>query len=276
VLLNRWCVFAPGKLAKQPFERQRRFAGIARLYGDEAARRLSSAHVAVAGLGGVGSWSVEALARSGLGQISCIDLDIVSESNTNRQIQALGDEYGKSKVEVMAQRVLAINPLCRVNALDDYISEQNIDALLASNIAAMIDATDQVSAKLAMVLWCAQHNVPLISVGASGGKFDPTALRIADLSEVSHDRLLSRLRSELRRNHGFARGDTTKGTKTNPMGVQVVYSPETTQHHLASDLPGGTLGCSGYGSSVCVTASFGFTAAAWVLKMLSSQPAGSN
>ena len=265
---------------------ERRFGGVARLYGNRAAQRIQQAHVAVVGVGGVGCWAAEALARSGVGQITLIDLDVLVESNTNRQLHALGDAYGKAKVEAMAERILAINPHCQVQAIDDFISPENVATLLAPlsqhPLAGIIDAIDQVHAKAAMLSWCRQMQIPIICAGAAGGKMDPTAIRIDDLALVQQDRLLARLRSELRRHHGFPKA-AQSASKPQRMGVSAVYSTEPARqgNTAVADAPAegqsspgapqsgsGGLNCAGYGSSVCVTAAFGFAATAWLLRRL--------
>lgn len=245
----------------------RRFGGVARLYGETGAERLRNAHVAVVGIGGVGSWTVEALARSGVGALTLFDLDMVAESNTNRQIHALGDVYGRAKVAVMAERVRAINPVCRVNVVEDFVSPDNVDTFLAADFSALIDACDDLRAKVAMVVYAQTRALPLVVVGAAGGQIDPTRVRLADLSDSVQDPLLARLRTELRRHHGFARG----GKK---MGVRVVYSDEALRYPTACEHAGSAaapqgLNCAGFGSSVCVTAAFGLAAAAEVINRLS-------
>ena len=238
------------------------------MYGEAAGRRLKRSHVAVVGVGGVGSWSAEALARSGAGCISLIDFDVIAESNTNRQIHALGDEYGKIKVEAMADRIRAINPRCVVNAIDHFINPDNVESLLGKPLDALIDATDQIQAKAAMIAWCRQNEVLSIVAGAGGGKLDPTALAIADLSDVHNDRLLSRLRALLRQQYGYPTGEGGKSaSKPSHMGITAVYSTQARLPYTPTST-NGKLNCAGYGSSVCVTASMGFAAAAWVMERL--------
>lgn len=248
-------------------DRERRFGGVARLYGDSGAARLREARVCVVGIGGVGSWAAEALARSGVGAITLIDLDMVAESNTNRQIHALGDIYGKAKVDAMAERIAAINPDCRVGTVEDFITPENTAELLAGPFDAVIDAIDQVRAKAAMIAHCHRVRLPIVTAGAAGGQIDPTQIRLADLSLTVQDPLLAKLRSLLRREYGFPRDGKKK------FGITAVYSteqlryPETGAVCATDNGPTG-LNCAGFGSSVCVTSVFGMVAAAHVLRLI--------
>jgi tRNA A37 threonylcarbamoyladenosine dehydratase len=246
----------------------RRFGGLARLYGVTGAARIRAAHVAVVGVGGVGSWTVEALARSGVGRLTLIDLDNVAESNINRQIHALDHTVGMAKVEAMRQRIAQINPDCVVTCIEDFVEPNNWPHLLnGTQVDAVIDACDQVKAKTAMAAWALRHHVLFITVGAAGGKRHAHKVDIDDLSNTSHDPLLAKLRYNLRREHGAARD----GKK---MGVACVFSREAVAAPDAScDVQGdGSLNCSGYGSVVSVTATFGQCAAGWVFDQISSRP----
>lgn len=251
-------------------DQQRRFGGVARLYGEEGAARLRHAHVCVVGIGGVGSWSAEALARSGIGAITLIDLDMVAESNTNRQIHALGDEYGKAKVQAMAERILAINPDCRITLIEDFITPENTAELLARHFTGVIDAIDQVRAKVAMLAHCTRQGIPIVTVGAAGGQLDPTQVAIKDLAQTVQDPLLAKVRSQLRREHGFPRDTKRK------FGIAAVYSteplryPSTGQACESSGMHQGPAGlnCAGFGSSVCVTSVFGMVAAGHLLRQI--------
>lgn len=247
---------------------ERRFGGIARLYGDAGAARLRRAHVAVVGIGGVGSWAAEALARSGIGTLTLIDLDMVAESNTNRQIHALGDVYGRAKVDAMADRILAINPSCAVATVEDFVTPENVGHILAGPYSAVVDAIDQVRPKAAMIAHCRRRDIPVITAGAAGGQFDPTQIRTADLSCTVQDPLLAKVRSLLRREYGFPR-DTKK-----KFGVTAVYSTEPLRYPeggQSCDItqPHTGLNCAGFGSSVCVTSAFGMAAVAHVLRVVS-------
>ena len=267
-------------------DRPRRFGGVARLYGADALLKFERAHVAVIGLGGVGSWTAEALARSAIGRLTVIDLDHVAESNTNRQIHALDGNYGKAKVAAMAERIALIDPRCEVMQVDDFVTPDNLDALLGGGFDYLVDAIDSVRVKTALIAWCAARGQPLITVGGAGGQFDPTRIRIDDLARTIQDPLLSKVRAQLRKRHGFPRGAKAR------FGVPAVYSDEPLVYPeiaacdideanaRAGDGAGGTppssgrpdapagLNCAGFGASVCVTAGFGFAAAAQVLKSL--------
>lgn len=252
----------------EPADLDRRFGGLARLYGVTGAARIRAAHVVVVGVGGVGSWTVEALARSGVGRLTLIDLDNVAESNFNRQIHALDDTVGMAKVEAMRQRIAHINPDCVVTCIEEFVEPTNWPSILnGADVDAVVDACDQVKAKTAMAAWAIQHKVLFITVGAAGGKRLAHKVDIDDLSNTSHDPLLAKLRYNLRREHGAARD----GKK---MGVACVFSREAVASPDAScDVQGdGTLNCSGYGSVVSVTATFGQCAAGWVFDQISSRP----
>ena len=251
----------------QPADPARRFGGVQRLYGADALAHFQAAHVCVVGIGGVGSWAVEALARSAIGQITLIDLDMVAESNVNRQIQALGDAFGKAKTDAMAERILAINPSCRVNRIEDFVSPDNLDTMLDKGFDYLIDAIDQVRTKAAMIAWCKARALPLITAGGAGGQIDPTRIEIADLALTVQDPLLSRVRSLLRKEYGFTREPKKK------FGVPAVFSSEALRYpEKAStcDEPPvlNGLNCAGFGSSVCITATFGLFAASEALKHL--------
>ena len=249
---------------------ERRFGGLRRLYGVDGAQRIFNAHVVVVGIGGVGSWAVEALARSGVRRLTLIDLDHVSESNINRQIHALEPTLGQAKAEAMHERIALFHPDCVVDVIDDFVTADNWPALLEAVPgleglpSAVIDACDQVRAKTALAAWAAAHSVPFITVGAAGGKRLAHAVDVADLADVTHDPLLAQLRYRLRKQHG--------GARVGRMGVGSVFSRETVAPPDAScSIEGadGSLNCHGYGSVVSVTAAFGFCAAGWVMNTLS-------
>lgn len=247
---------------------ERRFGGVARLYGAEALQRFRQSHVCVIGIGGVGSWAAEALARSAIGRLTLIDLDHVAESNANRQIHALDDEFGKAKVTAMAERIHAINPTCIVDLIEDFVTEDNLDTLLGQGYDYVLDAIDQTKVKVALIAWCKAHGVKLVTTGSAGGQVDPSRIKVDDLSRTIQDPLASRMRSLLRKNYGFPR-DTKK-----KFGVECVYSDEPLKYPesgQACEVDQGSitgLNCAGFGSSVCVTAGFGFTAASRVLMRL--------
>lgn len=248
-------------------DRERRFGGVTRLYGSNGSERLLTAHVCVIGIGGVGSWAAEALARSGVGAITLVDLDMVAESNTNRQIHALGDNYGKAKVDAMAARISAINPECYVSCIEDFVTPENTPILLSSNYTVVIDAIDQVRAKAAMIAHCKTIQKPIVVAGAAGGQLDPTQIRVADLSRTIQDPLLAKVRSLLRKEYAFPKG----GQKQ--FSVPAVYSLEPLRYPEASDTCAtesriAGLNCAGFGSSVCVTSAFGMTAAAHAIRLI--------
>jgi tRNA A37 threonylcarbamoyladenosine dehydratase len=248
-------------------DQERRFGGITRLYGIDGAQRLRQANVCVVGIGGVGSWVVEALARTGVGRITTIDLDMVAESNTNRQIHALDHVYGQAKVEAMADRVRAINPDCQVSCIEDFVTPENVAQLLSQGFTVVIDAIDQVRPKAAMIAFCRRNKIPIIVTGAAGGQIDPTQIRVTDLTQTVQDPLLAKVRSLLRREYGFPRDGKKK------FGVPCVFSTEPLRYPSSSsscDIQQGPTGlnCAGFGSSVCVTASFGMAAAAEAINFI--------
>jgi len=246
---------------------ERRFGGLRRLYGTAAYTRLRAARVAVVGIGGVGSWAAEALARSGVAELTLVDLDHIAESNINRQVHALGATLGQAKVLALKERIADIHPGCLVHDIDEFVEESNVATLLqADQLDAVIDCCDQVRAKAALAAWATERGVPVVMVGAAGGKCQPQQVELADLSVVTHDPLLASVRQRLRQRHGGAR----KG----PMQVSCVFSREAVRppQDAACDTAGaagdGSLNCHGYGSSVTVTATFGLVAASEVINRL--------
>jgi len=237
---------------------ERRFGGLRRLYGDAAYTRLRELRIAVVGLGGVGSWAAEALARSGVAALTLIDLDHVAESNINRQVQALGSTLGRAKVDALRERIADIHPACRVDAVEEFVEPSNWPALLPGPVDVVIDACDQMRAKQAMAAWSLAQRVPLIVSGAAGGKRRPQAIEVADLSLATHDPLLASLRQRLRKQQGAAR--------SGPIGLTCVFSREAVARPAADCDLDGSLNCHGYGSSVMVTAGFGLAAAAAALE----------
>lgn len=242
----------------------RRFGGIARLYGEQALARLATAHIGVIGIGGVGSWAAEALARSGIGRLTLIDLDHVAESNLNRQIHAVESTLGQAKVLAMKDRIAMINPACEVTTIEEFVAPDNVADILPG-CDAVVDAIDQVRAKAALIVHCRRLGIPLVTTGGAGGKSDPAMIRVDDLARTTQDPLAAKLRAALRRDYGFPR----KGAR---FGVDCVYSLEPVRRPEAAacDVDEGNeglhgLNCAGYGSSVCVTAGFGFAAASRVL-----------
>lgn len=254
---------APGDIA----DLERRFSGLDRLYGVEGARAVRHAHVVVVGIGGVGSWAAEALARSGVGRLTLIDLDHVAESNINRQVHALSTTIGMAKIFAMQQRIALINPACHVECLDTFVAADNWPDILPQDVDAVIDACDQVKAKTAMAHWARGRGMVFIAVGAAGGKRHAHRVGIADLSATTHDPLLAQVRYQLRKLYNAPKG----GKK---IGVDCVYSDESVQPADASCQvqADSTLNCHGYGSVVSVTATFGLCAAGWVMDKISNLP----
>jgi len=248
----------------------RRFSGLDRLYGVVGADRIRAAHVAVVGIGGVGSWAVEALARSGVGTITLVDFDHIAESNINRQVHALSDTVGQAKVFAMRDRISQINPLCIVHCIEQFVSADNWPHVLPKPVNAVIDACDQLSAKLAMAAWScerSQRHQCFISVGAAGGKRLAHYVDIDDLSVVTHDPLLAQLRYRMRKHHGAARDHKKIGLAC-VFSREAVITPDVTNAVESQD---GSLNCHGYGSVVSVTAAFGHCAAGWVLNQLAQR-----
>lgn len=246
----------------------RRFSGVSRLYSDAGLTKLKKAHIAVIGIGGVGSWAVEALVRSAVGQVTLIDLDNVAESNVNRQIHALVDNFGLAKVTAMHRRIIQINPSCIVHEVEDFITPDNVQVLLSAQYDMVLDCTDDAKAKIALAACCRKNNITLLMSGSAGGRLDPTRLQVNDLAFVTGDKLLAKVRNQLRRNHDFPKAMDIKSPtkkKHSAFGIQCVFSgeptirPEQLCETDANALTG--LNCAGYGSSVSVTATFGFTMA---------------
>ena len=238
----------------------RRFSGLDRLWGPESAQSVRDAHVVVVGVGGVGSWTVEALARSGVGHLTLIDLDQVAESNINRQIQALDDTVGMAKVQALKERIAKINPSAQVDCIEEWVTPDNCHQLLGDvtrPIHALIDACDQVKAKVALADWAQGQSSVFLGVGAAGGKSAAHRVAIDDLSVVTHDPLLAQVRQRLRKAGAPAMGKR--------MGWRYVYSTEPVSRPAQGDACDATLNCSGYGSLVSVTATFGLCAAGWVM-----------
>ena len=254
-----------------------RFGGILRLYGADGQERLRRAHVCVVGIGGVGSWAVEALARSGIGKLTLVDMDDVCISNVNRQIHAATGTFGKPKVEAMAERVRLINPDCEVRAEQLFFTATTAEQLLAPGYDAVLDAIDSREMKALLIALCRAKDIPIVTTGGAGGRRDPTALRVADLAQATHCGLLVNLRKLLRTEHNFPRDPQQ------PFGVDCIFSPEP-QVYPAGDgtvcdvKPPGErlrLDCrTGYGTACFVTGAFGFAAAAQVVKRITSDASG--
>ena len=239
-----------------------RFAGVSRVLGRSATSALAGAHVAVVGLGGVGSWAVEALARTGVGRLSLVDLDDVCVSNTNRQVHALAGQFGRPKADVLAERVRKIHPGCDVQAHLRWCNQQSVAELLAGTDA-VIDAIDRLRDKCHLLEHCRLHRLNVVTIGGAGGKRHATAARVTDLAQTRHDGLLQKCRKRLRQKHGFPR----RGL----FGIPAVYSEERPSYpgsdgepclHREADRPAAArLDCEGgFGALMHVTATFAMLA----------------
>jgi tRNA A37 threonylcarbamoyladenosine dehydratase len=255
----------------EPDDYARRFGGIARLYGRAGLEHLRTAHVAVIGVGGVGSWTVEALARTGVGALTMIDLDDVCLTNVNRQLPALDGQIGREKVAVLAERVALINPGCKVTMLTDFFTPATAGRLLATPFDFVVDATDKLANKCAIITGCRERGIPVLTMGGAGGKRDGTAVRVADLAHTKQDELLRQVRRKLRREFSFPRDVHAD------FGVPCVYSPELPIYPWADGTcssepePGEslTLDCAtGFGTATFVTGAFGFAAAGEVVRRI--------
>jgi len=267
-----------------PADLDRRFGGLARLYGAAGARRIRTAHIVVVGLGGVGSWAAEAAARSGVARLTLVDLDHIAESNINRQVHALDNTLGQAKVQAMRERIAHINPECRVDCIEEFVDAANWPEVLALDPGfdhtqfSVIDACDQVRAKTVMAAWAITNKATLISVGAAGGKQLAHRVDIEDISLVTHDPLLAQMRYRLRKEHGaarqgkigvacvFSREAVLQPAAANALGQQEKNTQEVVEMQCdATAQSDGSLNCHGYGSVVSVTSTFGLCAAGWVL-----------
>ena len=247
-----------------------RFGGIRRLYGADAQSRFAEAHICVIGIGGVGSWAAEALARTGIGRITLIDLDDVCVTNTNRQLHALSNTIGQSKCDVMAERIRAINPECQCEVIEDFVTPENVRELIDRDYDYVLDAVDSYRVKTSIIACCKRNKMRVITVGAAGGQVDPTMIRVDDLTRTIQDPLARKLKNQLRRFHNFP--------KSKRFGVECVYSEETAVYpqpdgSVCQQKPGGDgsmkMDCeSGFGAATVVTATFGFFAVSRILRKL--------
>lgn len=245
------------------------FEGVRHLYGEAAFSCFQKAHICVIGVGGVGSWAVEALTRNGIGNLTLVDPDRVAPSNINRQIQAMQNTLGKSKITVLAERIREINPTCGVKQMPEKVTLENPEVLFGKPcFDYVIDAIDDMFAKTALIAWCHENGIPLVTVGGAGGQTDPTQVAVCDLCRTEQEPLLARVRKRLRQKYGFPRG-------TRPFGIDAVYSREPLRYPDDADMTD-TLkeGVSAetdslrFGTSVTVTATFGMVAASVVLRRL--------
>ncbi|MDR6177243.1 tRNA A37 threonylcarbamoyladenosine dehydratase [Pseudomonas sp. SORGH_AS 211] len=255
---------------------EQRFGGIARLYGQEAVERLAASHVAVVGIGGVGSWAAEALARSGVGRISLFDLDDVCVSNTNRQVHALEGQVGRPKVTVMAERIQTINPACVVKAVADFVTRETMADYITEELDLVLDCIDSVASKAALIAWCKRRKIAIVTTGGAGGQIDPTQIQVVDLNRAYNDPLASRVRSLLRRDYGFSRNPSRH------YSVPCVFSTEQLRYPKPDGSvcqqksfvgEGVRLDCAGgFGAVMMVTATFGMVAAARAVDKLIQKP----
>ncbi|HEX8404406.1 MAG TPA: tRNA cyclic N6-threonylcarbamoyladenosine(37) synthase TcdA [Duganella sp.] len=246
----------------------RRFGGVGRLYGERALERFKTAHVCVIGVGGVGSWIVEALARSAVGELTLIDLDNVAESNINRQIQAVTSTIGQPKIEALRDRIAQINPFCKVTLVEDFIEPDNIAQMIGDKgFDYVLDAIDSVKAKAALIAFCRDRAIPLLTSGGAGGQLDPTKIEVRDLARTEQEPLLKKVRKVLRAQYGFSRGEKQKYHIDAVFSMEPLRYPEAEDAcEIESSITG--LNCAGFGSSMVVTASFGMIAAAHILRKL--------
>ena len=255
-------------------ELRERFSGIDRLYGQGAVQRHAGSRVAVVGMGGVGSWVVEALVRSGVGHLTLIDADDICVSNTNRQLPALAGQYGRNKAQAMAERCLAINPLVEVDVVPMFLTGNNLEALLDRGFDLVLDACDSFRTKVEMIAWCRRRKLPLIVSGSAGGRTDPTQIRIRDLSRTEHDALLALVRKKLRSEFNFPKNPDRY------FGIPAVYSLENVKYPQADGSVCGVrpslgpdaalkLDCgAGLGAATHITGAFAFAMVAKALEVL--------
>lgn len=259
---------------------EQRFGGIARLYGNQALATFAQSHVCVLGIGGVGSWAAEALARSGIGAITLVDMDDICVTNTNRQIHALSNQIGQEKTQAMSDRIKLINPECKVTVIDDFISSDNQAEYLLRDFDYVVDAIDSVKAKVALIAFCKRNKIPVITAGGAGGQTDPSQIQIRDLSKTIQDPLAAKVRNELRRFHNFSTNPKRK------FGVDCVFSTEQPKYPdgqggicNAKPTLDGTMKmdcASGFGAITHITATFGFFMVSRVLAKLAAQAAVSD
>ena len=249
-----------------------RFGGTRRLYGHQAVEKLRQAHVCVIGIGGVGSWAAEALARSAVGRITLIDLDDICITNTNRQLHTLNSTIGQSKAGIMAERLASINPECQIEVIEDFITADNIQELITQDFDYVLDAIDNFRVKAALIHYCKRNKIKIITTGGAGGQMDPTQIQITDITKTWHDPLARKVRNQLRDRHGFTKNSKRK------FGVDCVFSTEQAVYPQADGSvcqtkpeAGGSMKmdcASGFGAATVVTATFGFAAVARIIEKL--------
>lgn len=256
---------------------RQRFGGTARLYGEKALQLFADAHICVVGIGGVGSWSAEALARTGIGAITLIDMDDVCVTNTNRQIHALRDTVGLAKAEVMAERIRQINPECRVTVVDDFVTPDSVAEYMSAGFSYVIDAIDSVRPKAALIAYCRRNKIPLVTTGGAGGQIDPTQIQVVDLAKTIQDPLAAKLRERLKSDFGVVKNSKGK------LGVDCVFSTEALVYpqsdgsvcamKATAEGPKRMDCASGFGAATMVTATFGFVAVSHALKKMMAKAA---
>lgn len=256
---------------------RQRFGGTARLYGEKALQLFADAHICVVGIGGVGSWAAEALARTGIGAITLIDMDDVCVTNTNRQIHALRDNVGLAKAEVMAERIRQINPECRVTVVDDFVTPDNVAQYMSAGYSYVIDAIDSVRPKAALIAYCRRNKIPLVTTGGAGGQIDPTQIQVTDLAKTIQDPLAAKLRERLKSDFGVVKNSKGK------LGVDCVFSTEALVYpqsdgtvcamKATAEGPKRMDCASGFGAATMVTATFGFVAVSHALKKMMAKAA---
>ena len=250
----------------------RRFLGIKKLYGEHAYKKIINSHICVIGIGGVGSWVAESLARSHVNHLTLIDLDHIAESNINRQLHALSSTVGQSKVIAMAERIKEINSECRLNLVDDHISLENIPELISQEFTYVIDCIDQFRIKAELIHYCRSNKIKILTIGGAGGRINPALIKISDLARAEGDALLAKIRKQLRTQHDFPRNIKRR------FDIPCVYSTESLRYPTDNNevstnksecsVASGLNCASGFGSLSAVTASFGMQATAYVLKKI--------
>lgn len=250
---------------------QRRFGGIERLYGAANMAKIRDLHIAVVGVGGVGSWAAESLVRSGVGEITLIDMDDICLSNINRQSHALTDTVGQLKTDVLGARLRQINPQLTLHCIDDFASADNLERLFIQRPHGVLDAIDSIAAKTALLAWCKRQKIRVVATGGAGGQIDPGQIEVTDIARVIQDPLMAKVRGQLRRDYNFSTNPKRK------FGIDCVYSTEQLRYpaedgsvtHAKAGVSGARMDCSGgFGASMMVTASFGLRAAATLLHRL--------
>ncbi|MGP5202731.1 tRNA threonylcarbamoyladenosine dehydratase [Psychrobacter aquimaris] len=266
--------FTKAELSEENVQYERRFQGTRTLYGTTAVTTFAAAHVYVIGVGGVGSWAAEALARTAVGTITLIDLDVLVASNVNRQLPALDSTFGESKIAAMATRIREINPKVTLNLIDDFLTVENVATLLPSRDEAkaaiaqgkpmvILDCVDDMNAKLAIALHCRFNKLKLVCAGGAGGKIDPSQIRVSDLRDSYQDPLLAKLRNKLRHEKGI------NSTLKEKFGIKCVYSTEPPR--VDKTCQAGGLQCGGYGSAVVVTSVVAMIMVSEALQLLIKQ-----